>query len=287
MRAHAEASSVSWGLQLDFDLPAGESVALRWRLLEGRTRQVLPLGEGAVEDLWVRRQSGRATLRGRGSLRWETTRREVPMVLAWEAPEPLYAQSEGPRAWILPSSAKSDEAQSEGVGSQSDPSQARVLRDSGIWTRLLIAGEPDRPVEVLTGLVRTDGTTTPSESTLEITTDANHEVAAIPGRQDGLRLVASTPLNTQFKESPPYQLAMAVHWNGRWLLPIDFGQPQSGTPQAELYLPDWWPGMTETLEDGWTLRPGMVLRRTQMGPGERRALSAEAREYVQHMGKGE
>lgn len=284
VRVHADRPTALWGLRLDFDLPAGEEVTLRWRLLAGRTRAVEPSSSDAVQDLFVRRQSGRARLQGQGHLFWQTTQREVPFVLEWEAPEPLCSPSPDPRLWVVPR-----EPQTQQDPRNGSASAARILRDAGLWTRLIVGGEPGRPVEVWTALVPTTATTTPNEPTLEITTDASHQVESPPGRRDALRLQASTPINSQFQEGPAYHLAMAIQVGGRWLLPHEVSVPgvEAIPPSAALYVPDWWPGVTESLAEGWTLRPGMTLRRFGAPQTMRRAWSESAREYVQTMGQGE
>ena len=289
-----------WSMRLEFDVPQGEQLSLRWRWTENRSKGLTTSGESTVQNLYDRRTHGRAILQGRGFLEWETPRREEPLVLEWErsgdGPEWIAAQpddsgegQDGPLLWLLPR----PPAEGTGVPSESDTSasEVRFRRDSGLWTRILVGGEPGRSVEVLSALVpgaRVVGAQSPE---LEITTDAAHRVDGVPSRLDALHLFAPTPINTQFKELPSHQLAMAIQVDGLWTHPWQWQvQGVESVPgRASLYVPDWWPGVTESLNEGWRLHPGMSLRRLpkQRSLTPRQGLSEAAHEYVRSMGKGE
>jgi|GEM_PF-3784976 len=277
----------AFGYQLEFDLPPDQIVEVSWRTLEGRYRgaHLEPAAQGPKSAQLGRStpMAGRATLQGQGTLWIETYQREEPLVLGWSGATGPAICDQGPRLWVL--------GAPQGELLETTP-EIQWLRDGGVWTRIWAQGASDRGLRLWTALVPAYQDMGRLESELEWTTGPNEEVEWIPGRTSGAELVSRTPINCQFKEPPDHALAIALQIDGTWVAPEAMGLEQAALftdGAGQVYLPDWWPGLTEGLDagEGWGLCPGLQLKRASQLAGEHRALPAGSMEFVQRLGRGE
>ncbi len=283
LQAATEQAPVRFGYELNFD--CAESVTVRWRVVEGRARGATIEPPASGELSRVTPMTGVATLKGKGTLRLETYAREAPVV--WSVQD-------------LKASAEIDQAVLQLVQKPygPEPEQGETLgdvaihRDAGVWTRVLIQGEAERPVRVFAGLVPKKQNATRRPIKMEWTAGFDDQVERLAGRDDAVLLTGKTPLNVQFKELPGHTLCIAVQVQDRWLSSHDLsyeGKFLTPSGQRNVYTPSWWPGVTESLveEGGMHLGTGLTLRRFGPLPREHKTLSRDASFFVGRLGRGE
>lgn len=284
LQAAKETDPVRFGYELAFDCQA--PVTVRWQLVEGRYRQALLNPSEAGELGRKTPLSGSAILNGQGVLRIETYAREAPVVWSLEGLATAQAARDQASLQVIRAPYGPEFSESNPKG------QVEVHRDAGIWTRVIVQGEPGRPVKIHAGLVpkKQNGTRRPTK--LEWTVGFDDTVERLAGREDGALLHTKTPLNVQFKEVPGNTLSLSVQVDGHWLPTSEMsyeGKSLAPAGQRTIYTPGWWPGVTEALfeESGLQLGPGLSLRRFGPMPKERRALSPDASFLVSRLGRGE
>jgi hypothetical protein len=284
LQAAAAVDTVRFGYELNFDC-AGP-VTVRWRMVDGRSRGARVEPSEAGELGRVTSMTGSAVLLGQGALRLETYARETPVVWTLEGlPAETSALNQAALQVIRkPYGVERTKAEAE--------SQAEVHRDAGIWTRVIVQGAANRPVNIFAGLVPKKQNATRRPIKMEWTVGFNDEVERLAGREDAVLLTGKTPLNVQFKEIPGHTLSLSIQVEDHWLSPLEMsyeGKFLAPAGQRTIYTPDWWPGVTEALfeESGLSLGPGLSLRRFGPLPKSRKVLSPDSGFFVSRLGRGQ
>lgn len=291
-----------WGFALERGLGPGGAVDVRWRLADGKPRDArfaLDLEGGSLRGTGL---GGVAVLPLGDELLVGTNRRALPFSLelrsksadpdALDLEHMLLGNVSVARSWVprLPSGERLDWPEDD----RTPGPLVDLVRDGGLFTRIVLPGLAGREVELLLTLFpparRADSRT--GRPRLDC---VGSELERLPfaGRNDALRIRATTPLDLQVEEPPGHDLALAVRIDGKFVPVARIrrdGKRFAAPGSLALYVPDWLPGVTEDLGSGtpggYT---GDILRLTRTGPPapSRRAADEDERALLQRLGPGE
>ncbi|MFT7677620.1 MAG: arylsulfatase A-like enzyme [Planctomycetota bacterium] len=290
-----------WGFSLEREIGPGGALDVRWRLAGGKPRGMrlgLDLEGGSLRSTGL---GGVAVLPVGDQLLVGTDRRAMPFSLELRSkssePESLHLErslrigdSWLPTSWLprLPSGERLDWPEEE-----PEP-LVDLVRDAGLYTRIVVPGEKGRAVELLLTLYppARQANDRSGQPRLDCV-GSGLERLPFTGRGDALRVRATTPLDLQVEEPPGHDLALAVRIEGKWVSVRRIrrdGKRFAAPGSLALYVPDWLPGVTE----GLGLEPleelsGGFMRLSRTGPQAptRRAPSEDERALLQRLGPGE
>ncbi|MEZ6004099.1 MAG: sulfatase-like hydrolase/transferase [Planctomycetota bacterium] len=267
-----------YGWQLEFDLQPGQELRLNWRMVRGQMRGAEVL-EG---DVLARSNAaeGSALVKGRARLWLRTYDREPAAVLRLEGDGGLAWQPSHAPLYVLPD---------RGGEAEVPDASLRVMRDAGIWTRMILGNAGTTEAELEVALLPEKSGNLRRAERLE---SVGAPVESLAGRADASRLSATGPVNVQFQEFPGKDLAFSARVNGAELdlRRISLEGHSLWKPGTwAVYLPDWWPGLSETMAgpDGLRLAPWCTVRRLPVQVPAWRTLDDEALEWLQRVGPAE
>lgn len=292
-----------WGFSLERGLGPGGAVDVRWRLADGKprgARLALELEGGSLRGIGL---GGVAVLPVGDQLLVGTDRRGLPFSLELRFKAALDDSFDLERnillgnlavrqSWVprLPSGERLDWPDED----QGEKPLVELVRDSGLYTRIVLPGEAGREVELLLTLFP-PARQADSRSGRPRLDCVGSQLERLPfaGRNDALRVRATTPLDLQVEEPPGHDLALAVRIDGKFVPVARIrrdGKRFAAPGTLALYVPDWLPGVTESLgPDTPGEYTGNILRLLRTGPPapSRRALSEDERALLQRLGPGE
>lgn len=295
--------AVHWGFALERGGGGGPDLGARWRLLDGRPRDARMEGssDGTLRPAGL---GGEASMPAGAALVVETSHRDVALSLELTLPrkhaddlqESKFLIGETPlsESWIprLPSGHRVSWPRDEFDGPA--PVDLDLVRDGGLYTRFQTPGDAGREVELLVALYPPARRSDPiGERPALEWAGSGLEVLPYEGRDDVVRLRATTPLDLQVQESPGKDIALCMRIDGV-TVPLKRirrdGQYFAAPGTVRVYLPEWLPG--EDMDIAGDRRadlPSGWLRLLRTGPrsGGHSTLSSDELKMVRRLRAGE